>query len=104
MTTLYRSPSLIIDAHEWHVAVYLKDGHTFTRFRWRPLSIRNYHWSNIKTWKGPRPKDLGDKFWRFRLHVRLAMESEARRREAAGVVAKLPTAAVVANVGLEMAA
>jgi hypothetical protein len=82
MTTLYRSPTLIIDRHEWHVAVVKHYGRAAVRYCWRPLSARAERWQPISAWEGPKPKRIGDAFWRFRGHVREAMNSEQARRDA----------------------
>lgn len=97
MTTLYRTPNIIIDAHEWHATVRLRDGRISLAYRWRPLSARTYQWSNMGTWKGPRPKGLGDTFQVFRRHIRRAMASESARREAIARLRGPPSRAAVAN-------
>lgn len=86
MTTLYRTPNIIIDRCEWHVAVVKHYGKTAVRYCWRPLSTRAERWQPISAWVGPKPKGIGNTFWRFRGHVREAMESEQARAQAlAGV-------------------
>lgn len=82
VTTLYRTPNVIIDRHEWHVAVVKHYGRASVRYCWRPLSARAERWQPIATWEGPKPKRIGDVFWRFRGHVREAMASEQARRDA----------------------
>jgi hypothetical protein len=86
MTTLYRTPNVIIDRHEWHIAVVKHYGKTTLRYCWRPLSQRAERWQPITVWEGPKPKRIWHAFKRFRLHVREAMNSEQARVEAlAGV-------------------
>lgn len=97
MTTLYRSPDVIIDRHEWHLIVKRHNGRTFKRFFWRPLSLKTLAWSNVAAWRGPKPKGLGDRFTKFKTHVAAAMECEARRRDAAMRLRGPETAASAAN-------
>lgn len=82
MTTLYRTPDIIIDKHEWHVAVVRHCGRTTVRYYWRPLSTRRERWQPIVEWQGPKPKWIGKTFWRFRLHIREALEYEQARAKA----------------------
>lgn len=89
MTTLYRTPNLIIDRHEWHAAVVKHYGKTTLRYFWRPLSARAERWQPVTAWEGPKPKRIGRTFWRFRLHIREAMDSDRVRSEAlAGAVGR----------------
>jgi hypothetical protein len=106
MTTLYRTPNIIIDAHEWHATVRYKAGRTLLQYRWRPLSGQQYQWLPITSWVGPKPKGLSKRFAKYRRHIDLAMSSESRRREAAALVRALPTGTMLRNVGkpLEVAA
>lgn len=97
MTTLYRTPNLIIDAHEWHATVRIKAGRVLLQYRWRPLSARLFRWSCMTTWKGPKPKGLAERFQVFRCHIRRAMASESARQEAIASLCSVPTAAAVAN-------
>lgn len=101
MTTLYRSPSILLDAHEWHVIVRAKAGRVTKTFRWRPVAVAGDHWLPKSSWVGPMPKGFGQKMQRFKLHIDFAMRSEARRREAAGRLGKVPTAAMLANVSAQ---
>lgn len=96
---LYRSPNVIINRHEWHAAVLLRKGRVSLVYRWRPLSLRNYAWSPMVAWQGPKPKGMCDKFWPFRGHIRQAMQSEQARREAVTALRGPDTAAVVLNAG-----
>lgn len=102
--TLYRSPNLVIDAHEWHVWVIRSTGRygagsVIMQYRWRPLSAKAFQWLPITAWQGPKPKRLGHKFSKFRLHVALARDSARIRAEALGK-RRASTAAVVANMGV----
>lgn len=96
MTTLYRTPNLIIDAHEWHAVVRHKHGRTLLQYRWRPLSARPYAWSCMTTWQGPKPKHLARQFQVFRCHIRRAMVSESERREAVQAL-RGPSGALLLN-------
>lgn len=82
MTTLYRSPNIIIDAHEWHVLVTLHHKRVLLQYRWRPLSAKQFRWLPITSWQGPKPKNMCNRFQKFKPHVLLAMESERLRQEA----------------------
>lgn len=97
MTTLYRTPNLVIDAHEWHAAVLLNSGRVSLAYRWRPLSYKAYQWSSLGQWQGPKPKDFCNRFWMFRGHIRKAMLSESLRREAVARLKGPPTGATVRN-------
>lgn len=80
MTTLYRTPNIIIDQHEWHAIVRNRNGRSSLCYFWRPLSERQYHWSQMAHWKGRKPKRFANHFQRYKLHIQLAMDSEAIRR------------------------
>ena len=82
MTTLYRSPNVIIDRHEWHAVVYLRRERAILTYHWRPLTGKREGWRDVTTWQGPKPKGMPAAFWRFRAHIREAMGSEIARREA----------------------
>lgn len=88
MTTLYRTPNIVIDQHEWHAAVMLTAGRLSLSYRWRPLSLRDYRWSNLNTWKGPKPKSMCSRFWIFKNHIRTAMLSDELRRSAAAALGR----------------
>jgi len=87
MTILYRSPTVILDAHEWHVAVEKQAGRVTAIYRWRPLSLKEVAWRPLSMWKGARPKGLGNRFWRYRCHMREAIEAETMRQWACRKVA-----------------
>lgn len=98
MTTLYRSPNVIVDRHEWHLVVRRKGGRTFKRFYWRPLSDKSLPWLNIVQWKGPKPKRLSHYFEKFDRHVKAALLSESRRKEALANLRGPVTAAQAVNM------
>lgn len=97
MTTLYRSPDIIIDAHEWHITVRNLGGRVYTTYFWRPVSIRRIAWSNVIAWQGPKPKGLWKFFKPFRNHIRTAMESEQARTRAARRLPVVQTSAMLRN-------
>jgi hypothetical protein len=97
MTTLYRTPNLVLDQHEWHAAVLLNHGRISLVYKWRPLSLKQYRWSLVSQWKGPKPKDLCNRFWMFRSHIRKAMLSEEVRAQAIQKMRGPPTAAQMRN-------
>lgn len=99
MTTLYRTPNVIMDAHEWHAAVQLRAGRTSLVYRWRPLTTRAVPWSSITQWQGRKPKRMCNRFWPYRLHIRAAMASEAARLAAVRDLKGPATAAVERNRG-----
>lgn len=98
MTILYRSPTLIVDAHEWHVVVRNLAGRTYTTYFWRPVSTRRIAWSNAVNWKGPKPKGLWKFFAPYRNHIRTAMNSERARHEAAERLPAVRTGAMLRNL------
>lgn len=69
MTTLYRTPNIVIDQHEWHASVETKGGRVYRRFKFRPLSVRPVMWSPIDTWPGRKPKGLHRSFRAFKAHM-----------------------------------
>jgi hypothetical protein len=99
MTALYRTPNIIIDAHEWHVIVRKVSGRTLVSYRWRPLSTRTYKWLSVASWKGPRPHDMWKFFKPYKRHIALATGCETRRREAILAMRGPPSGAAVRNVG-----
>lgn len=99
MTTLYRTPNLIIDAHEWHAVVRLTGTRVSLCYRWRPLSVRECKWSSIAIWKGLLPKGMCGVFWPFKTHIRMAMDSEKTRREAFATLRGRPNGATMRNPG-----
>ena len=51
MTTLYRTPNVIVDRHEWHSVVYLRRGRPVLTYKWRPLSDRPHAWQDVTDWR-----------------------------------------------------
>jgi hypothetical protein len=82
MTTYYRTPDVVVDAHEWHVVVWRKTNKKVTvSYRWRPL-IGARKWLPISTWQGAKPKALWRYFAKYRAHIEIARECETNRRQA----------------------
>ena len=85
MTTLYRSPTLLIGDHEWHLRVERNQSHGLTRvamqYYFRPFSAVPLSWRPVHEWRTPMPERFGSRFQTYRLHGRLAMEFEAKRAE-----------------------
>lgn len=78
MTTLYRSPSIIIGDFEWHLHVRKHNGRAKLQYYFRPLSAARYRWMPITTWKGRKPA-LFNTFQTYRLHALRAIESDLHR-------------------------
>lgn len=62
MTTFFRSPSVLVDNHEWYVAVERQSrGGAYMVFRFRPLPNGGppVAWRSMRHWPGRRlPKGL----------------------------------------------
>lgn len=90
MPTLFRSPNIRIDAHEWHVAVtQARVGRrALIGYRWRAPGGM---WQNITTWQGKLPKGLREFFRPYQLGIRVAVDGASRKpdriRQAIQVVA-----------------
>lgn len=82
MTTLYRSPNIIVDKHEWHVRVDMFNGRSARQYFFRPLSTVRYKWLPVTSWEGPKPR-LWRIFQSHHRHIKIALESDLRRRTAA---------------------
>ncbi len=98
-TLLYRSPNVIVDAHEWHVAAKLHRGNRITiGYYWRPLGAVRGDWKSLVKWQGPRPKQFARQFQRYRPHALVARDTERQRQEAVARIKQLPaTVAMRAN-------
>ncbi len=96
-TTLYRSPNVIIDAHEWHVLVCRTKRRVILQYRWRPLCSKPGMWRPITQWTGAKPKRLSHYFDKYRLHIRDARESESVRAAAIASLRGPSSAATLAN-------
>lgn len=74
MTTLYRSPNIVIDGFEWHLAVELRNGRPRRFTRWRPLG-KPAMWQPITKWIGHMPK------WRYELRPLERFKAHAKMAE-----------------------
>jgi hypothetical protein len=99
MTTLYRSPNVILADHEWHVHVWHRKGHVTTCYYFRPLSTRPMAWQPQSEWTGHKPKwrEWNRSFGKFKMHatqaarsvvehLRLAREAERRGSKVAAII------------------
>jgi hypothetical protein len=77
MTTLYRTPNIILASHEWHALVRLKAGRVARRFYFRPLSSKPHPWQPLHQWQGHKPKgrEWAKAFAPFTRHMLLAERS-----------------------------
>lgn len=85
MSTIYRTPNIVIDEFEFHIAVEYRDGRTRRFMRYRPLSLRPVKWSSIADFKGhpPKPWILRMRFRNHMKHIEFAEKSvEANRAKA----------------------
>lgn len=88
MSTLYRSPSHLVDGHEWYVAVESStEAHRPTTrnrvasiMRWRPHGQRRTRWSPISKWKGPLPKGFRKLFEPYLKQAAIARTPLEQRR------------------------
>jgi hypothetical protein len=91
MTTLYRTPNIVIDEFEWHASVETKDGRVYRRFKFRPLShyLRKEMWLPITSWRGHRPKlrQFSKAFAPFKAHMVRAEQSVAENARMARALA-----------------
>jgi hypothetical protein len=107
VSTLYRSPNIIIDAHEWHLAVEddsrlngNRDRRSVIQYKWRPVSDRPLPWKTIAQWVGPKPKSFNQRFMKpYRRHAELAMKSDLQRGEAVKLLRVQPSGAMLRNPG-----
>jgi hypothetical protein len=103
MTTFYRTPDILIDAHEWHVIVESRsNGRVSAVYRWRPVAAKTHRWLSIETWAGPKPLGLWRYFAKYKPHIEFAKGSIKRRAEAVAALScrKVPpTGAMTRNVG-----
>lgn len=106
MTTLYRTPNIIVDRHEWH-AIVRDDTHgrITLQYFFRPLSLKQFRWLPITSWQGRKPKRFANNFQTYRPHIRIALGSEMRRRFAIAQLRGPETTTARLNAGeLELAA
>lgn len=80
MSTIYRSPNVVIDVHEWHLAVTNRGrGRIAKQFYFRPLSAQRLAWRPIHEWRDALPERFGSRFQTYRTHALLAIEGETKR-------------------------
>lgn len=91
MTTLYRTPNLVLGPHEWHAVVKIKDGRIRRMFYFRPNASSGEPkdmWLPLTQWKGHKPKSREFRvFAPYKRHMLLAERSvveNARRARSAG--------------------
>lgn len=84
MGTLYRTPNIVIDEFEFHVAVELREDGRVRRYtRFRPLIDRHKTpWASITSFPGHLPKSLSTKLNPFKRHMAQAEKSVAENRRA----------------------
>lgn len=84
MTTLYRTPNVVLAGAEWHCAVKFRNGRARRHFRFR-LSGR-YMWLPITSWKGnlPKAKEFNNAFQTFKPHMLRAERSVVANAERLG--------------------
>lgn len=78
MTTLYRSPTIVIADHEWHLCVEKLGGRIYRRYKFRPVSTRALAWRSADKWPG-RPFKLWRDFGRYIPHAKAAEKYERSR-------------------------
>jgi hypothetical protein len=70
MTTLYRSPNVMVDGVRWHVAVERR------RIVGKPIVCYRFQtttWKSVHHWPGRLPKALYKAFKPYRRHVNVAL-------------------------------
>lgn len=80
MTTLYRSPTIVIAEHEWHLCVEKLGGRIYRRYKFRPMPARRgtHLWHKADAWKG-RPFKLWRDFGPYIGHAKAAERYERDR-------------------------
>lgn len=78
MSTLYRSPTVTIGDHEWHLTVRKLGGRIYRQYKWRPVSTKPHAWQLIEHWPGRKPKLWMD-FEPYRKHAVRAEKYERSR-------------------------
>src|SRR4051812_42189150 len=70
MPLLYRSPTVVVDRHEWHITVSQepRSKRVCTIFRFRRAGVIEM-WRPITSWQGRKPKALGSFFERYQLSI-----------------------------------
>jgi hypothetical protein len=80
MTTLYKSPDIVIGDYECHLMVH--GCYYFTMHYFRPLSAVKRKWSNITAWKGGLHPQFRNRFAPYRRHALIAIALHEQRGRA----------------------
>jgi hypothetical protein len=77
VTTLYRTPNLVLDESEWHALVRAKAGRISTIYYFRPLIGPRRMWLPVTSWRGDKPcaREFAKKFQPFKRHMLQASRS-----------------------------
>lgn len=91
VTTLYRTPNVVIDEFEFHMTVEVRKGRVGRHTRWRLLSTKPLAWQLIAHFKGhpPKPGIFKDAFRPYLPHVLIAEKSVAENRAKAVALQKV---------------
>lgn len=100
MGILYRTPNIVIDEFEFHVAVELRDGGRARRYtRFRPLIDRHkIPWTSVASFPGHMPKSLAKRLNPFKRHIAQAEQSVAENRRASKALQAKRTARIAERV------
>lgn len=82
MTTLYKSPDIVIGDHEWHLMVRLHYGRATMKHYFRPLSAIKVKWTSIEKWKGSLHEQFRNRFAPYRRHALIAIALHEQRAKA----------------------
>jgi hypothetical protein len=77
MPTLYRSPTLVIGEHEWHLRVETDHGRPFIAYRFRPAD-KPAPWQSAQRFPGRMPKGMWKLFQAYIPHARIAAAGPKR--------------------------
>jgi hypothetical protein len=82
MSILYRTPNIVIDEFEFHIAVELRAGRVRRHTRYRPLSDKDEMWRSIADFEGypPKPRIMATRFAPFKHHMVQAERSVTENR------------------------
>lgn len=84
MTTLYRSPTIVIADHEWHLCVEKLGGRIYRRYKFRQMPARRgtHLWRKAEQWQG-KPFKLWRDFGPYIGHAKVAEQYERDRLDLA---------------------
>lgn len=83
--TLYKSPIIIVDDVEWHVACMRSDSgqrKAIVGYYWRRLELCPGKWKAITLFPGQRPRCLWKRMQTFFKHARQAQNADDMRKAA----------------------